>query len=102
VGGGVLIVNHQHKMETYRRSPQVYTRPEFVNALTVPVIETRTLFDWWRVSDWRSIRDAVLAPAHPVDGIAPQPGLSPTYGPTSPKPQNQTWLRRLSRRRDLD
>jgi len=102
VGGGVLIVNHQHKMEPYRRSPQVYTRPEFVNALTVPVIETRTLFDWWRVSDWRSIRDAVLAPAHPVDGIAAQPGLSPTHGPTSPTPQNQTWLRRLSRRRDLD
>jgi len=73
VGGGVLIVNHQHKLEPYRRVPQVYSRPEFVAVLTVPVISTCTLFDWWRASDWGSIREAVLGPPHPADGIAVPP-----------------------------
>ena len=70
MGGGVLIVNHQYKLEPYRRSSQVYSRPEFVAALTVPVISTHTLFDWWRVSDWTFLRDAILRLAHPADRIA--------------------------------
>jgi hypothetical protein len=91
VGGGVLIVNHQHKLEPSQRSLQVYSRREFVNTLTVPVISTRMLFDWWRVSDWRSIRDTVLGPAHPADGItAPPAGASPIPRPTSPTARNQT------------
>jgi hypothetical protein len=65
VGGGVLIVNHQHKLEPDQRAPQVYSRREFVAALTVPVVSTRALFDWWRVSDWSAIRQAVLGPAYP-------------------------------------
>jgi hypothetical protein len=65
VGGGVLIVNHQHKLEPSQRAPRVYSRPEFVAALTMPVISTRTMFDWWRASDWSAIRQAVLGPAHP-------------------------------------
>ena len=65
VDGGVLIVNHQHKLEPYQRAPQVYSRREFVAALTVPVLSTRALFDWWRVSDWSAIRRAVLGPTEP-------------------------------------
>jgi hypothetical protein len=71
VDGGVLIVNHQHRLEPYQRSREVYSRPEFVAALTVPVISTRTLLDWWKVSDLTSIREAVLRPTHPADGIGP-------------------------------
>jgi hypothetical protein len=63
VGGGVLIVNHQHRLEPSQRAPQVYSRREFVAALTVPVISTRTLFDWWRAADWAAVRDAILGPA---------------------------------------
>jgi hypothetical protein len=65
VDGGVLIVNHQHKLEPYQRAPQVYSRREFVAALTVPVLSTRALFDWWRVSDWSAIRQGVLGPTEP-------------------------------------
>jgi hypothetical protein len=62
VGGGVLIVNHQHRLDPQQRAPQVYSRPEFVAALTVPVISTRTLFDWWRAADWAAVRNAILRP----------------------------------------
>jgi hypothetical protein len=103
MGGGVLIVNQQHKLEPYQRSPEVYTRPEFVAALTVPVISTRTLFVWWKVSDWRSIREAVLGPSPPADGMGallPQAGQPPT--PPAPTPQNRTrpwqiWRRKSSK-----
>jgi hypothetical protein len=63
VGGGVLIVNHQHRLEPSQRAPQVYSRPEFVASLTMPVISTRALFDWWRAGDWAAVRDAILGPA---------------------------------------
>jgi hypothetical protein len=60
VDGGVLIVNHQHKLHPGERTPTVYSRPEFVATLTVPVISTVELFGWWRTGDWASIRAAVL------------------------------------------
>jgi hypothetical protein len=63
VGGGVLIVNHQHRLEPSQRAPQVYSRPEFVATLTVPVISTRTVFNWWRAANWAAVRDAILGPA---------------------------------------
>jgi len=60
VGGGVLIVNHQRKLDPNERAPEVYARHEFVGALVVPVISTLQLFQWWRESDWPAIREAVL------------------------------------------
>jgi hypothetical protein len=60
VGGGVLVVNHQHRLDPHERTEDVYTRSEFVAALTVPVITTRHLFDAWRDSDWPAIRQALL------------------------------------------
>jgi hypothetical protein len=100
VGGGVLIVNHQHKLVPCQRSPQVYTRPEFVGAITVPVIGTRALFGWWRMSNWASIREAILGSAHPVDQTAtPPPEASHVPTPTSAAPGRQTWSRRLWRRK---
>jgi len=63
VDGGVLVVNHQHKLHPAERTATVYSRPEFVAALTVPVISTVQLFNWWRTSDWTSIRTAVLGAA---------------------------------------
>ncbi len=58
--GGTLIVNHQHKQPPGQRSRQIYRRPEFVNTLTVPVVGTLYLFNWWRTKDWEAIRTAVL------------------------------------------
>ncbi|MGB3443213.1 MAG: hypothetical protein WBA97_31115 [Actinophytocola sp.] len=63
VDGGTLIVNHQHKLPPGQRPRQIYGRPEFVNTLTVPVVGTLDLFDWWRAKDWDAIRTAVLGPA---------------------------------------
>ena len=57
---GVLIVNQQHRMPPQERSTQVYQRREFVASLNFPVISTRALLDWWRVSDWAAIRSALL------------------------------------------
>lgn len=60
VGGGVLVVNHQHRLDPAERDAQVYSRPEFVASLRVPVVGSRSLFDWWRRSDWEAIRAAVF------------------------------------------
>jgi len=59
VDGGVLIVNNQHKRPFDQRSRRVYSRPEFVKSLTVPVVSALDLFDWWRQADWAAIRQAV-------------------------------------------
>jgi hypothetical protein len=69
VGGGALIINHQHKLHPDQRSQRVYERREFVNTLTVPVIATRDLFDWWKESDWAAIQHAVLDTALPANEL---------------------------------
>jgi hypothetical protein len=81
VDGGVLIVNHQHRLEPDQRSDAVYGRPEFVAALALPVLPTRALFEWWRSSNWEAIRTAVL-------GDREDPGQDdrePDNGPSSPR-----------------
>lgn len=60
VGGGILVVNHQHRLDPDERTQEVYARPEFVASLAIPVISTRRLFQWWRDSDWPAMREAVL------------------------------------------
>lgn len=60
VDGGVLVVNHHHRLAPSERPPHVYARPEFVAALTVKVIAALDLFYWWRNEDWTAIRTALL------------------------------------------
>jgi hypothetical protein len=75
VGGGALVVNHQHRRDPHERTRAVYTRPEFVASLTVPVIGTLQLFEWWRDSDRDAIRSAVLGKgqtANASDAQAPE------------------------------
>lgn len=79
VGGGVLVVNHQHRLPPSDRSPTVYSRPEFVGTLTEPVISVRDLFDWWRTEDWPALRRAVLD----IDHLPAQPGSPPTPAPAT-------------------
>jgi hypothetical protein len=78
VDGGLLVVNHQHKLHPWERAPRVYTRPQFVAALTVPVLSTVELFDWWRLGDWSAIRAAVL-------GVEPTLTAVPTTAPPVPE-----------------
>jgi hypothetical protein len=72
VTGGVLVVNHQHKLHPSERTAHVYSRPEFVAALPVTVLTTVDLFRWWRAADWTSIRAAVLSGAAAVLATAPR------------------------------
>jgi hypothetical protein len=95
VSGGVLVVNHQHKRHPSERMARVYSRPEFVDALTVPVISTVELFSWWRTSDWAPIRAAVLGAEPPTTGPGSTAPTSPTLvvpaEPTAPPPRRRWW-----------
>ncbi|RAO63422.1 hypothetical protein LUPAC06_00148 [Micromonospora saelicesensis] len=76
VTGGVLVVNHQHKLHPSERAARVYSRPEFVAALPVTVLSTVELFHWWRTSDWAAIRAAVGGADTLAPGVAPtEPAL---------------------------
>ncbi|WP_329353789.1 hypothetical protein [Streptomyces anulatus] len=60
VDGGVLVVNYQIKLPPAQRDAEVYTDRAFADALTVPVIGSACLFDWWRREDWDAMRHAVF------------------------------------------
>lgn len=102
VGGGVLVVNHEHRLEPGERGRAVYTRPEFVAALTVPVIATRALFDWWRAEDWTAMRDAIFGSdrdgsEHPAGGGLALFGAGAQVAPASGR-RPRKLLMRLRRR----
>jgi hypothetical protein len=58
VEGVVLVVNHQSKTHPLDRSPQPYSRTEFIDSLAFPVISAMQLFGWWRRGDHEAIRSA--------------------------------------------
>lgn len=88
VEGGVLIVNHQHRLSPSARSALVYDRSEFLRNLTVPVISTMQLFEWWRLGQWDSIRDAAFP--------SPAPATS-TTNPARPDPSDSAKARQRRR-----
>lgn len=111
VDGGVLVVNHQHRLDPAERSAEVYSRPEFVASLRAPVVSSRQLFDWWRVSDWAAIREAVFrrvgesqksTVATALQGAAtatPQDPARPTPPAAATQAREPTgWRARLTRR----
>lgn len=87
VGGGALIVNHQHRLPPDQRSAKVYTRAAFVNTLTVPVISVRELFDWWRTSDREAVQSAVLG-MKPLDPT-PTGHAMPASAPGTAAPHDE-------------
>jgi hypothetical protein len=87
VDGGVLIVNHQYRLPPNERSTAVYTRPEFVAALTTPVLSTRQLFDWWRESNWPAIREAVLGDTTGAEREPAEPPAQTPPGTEHPEPR---------------
>ncbi|WP_280250264.1 hypothetical protein [Nocardia abscessus] len=95
VSGGTLIVNYQRRIAPEQREPQVYSRPEFVKALTVKVVGTVDLFHWWKESDWPAICEAVLGEA-----VSAQANRSTaTIEPAAPAAGERRgrWLRRRRR-----
>jgi hypothetical protein len=93
VTGGVLVVNHQHKLHPSERAAQVYSRPEFVASLTVAVMSTVELFQRWRAKDWTAIRNAMLG----TDPGLPATTAIPVEAVAAPPPSN--WRRWRSGKR---
>lgn len=95
VSGGVLVVNHQHKLDPDERSAEVFSRPEFVATLTVTVLSSRQLFDWWRNSDWDSVREAVMGTsAHQATTAAPDEAVRPQTNPQAQQGPRRRWFQR--------
>lgn len=96
VEGITLVVNHQTNIHPLDRSPDVYTRPEFVQSLTLPVITTRELFDAWRQGDFDRVRRAVFpetTPGRPASAATPSnPGTRP---PSTDHAQTRPWWQGL-------
>jgi hypothetical protein len=99
VGGGVLVVNHQHRQDPHNRSAQVYERAEFVDSLKVVVLSSRDLFTWWVAGDWPLIRAAVLgaAPATPAPAT-PAAAASPHDPADHTVPKRSRWPLKRERR----
>ncbi|WP_410603763.1 hypothetical protein [Amycolatopsis sp. lyj-90] len=96
VDGGALVVNNQHKLTPDLRSRRVYSRPEFVQSLTTPVVGTRDLFDWWRQSDWQAIQHAVMG-TKPYTNKADGPTAANDRSTTPLSPlwsSSRSWFRR--------
>jgi hypothetical protein len=91
VEGGVLIVNHQHRRSPSARSASVYDRPEFLRNLTVPVISTMQLFDWWRLGEWASIRHAVFPASTPARAASEANPARPGPGESAEPRQRRRW-----------
>src|SRR5690606_22201053 len=84
VDGGVLVVNHQLKLPPAQRDAEVYTDRAFADALTVPVIGSDRLFDWWRHEDWDAVRHAVFGDTGDT-GLAQPPEIAvPDADPEAP------------------
>lgn len=56
IAGGMLIVSHHLAAAPSERPRPIYTRPEFLASLKVPVINARTIFDLWRDQDVPGMR----------------------------------------------
>lgn len=90
VTGGVLIVNHQHRLHPSERSAAVYSRLEFVASLSVTVLSTIELFHWWRTADWTSIRTALLG-AEPHEAATDAVPVEVAAGPAAPPSRRPRW-----------
>lgn len=98
IEGVSLVINHQLKTYPGDRAHQAYTRPEFVQSLTIPVVTTIALFDAWRRRDFEAIRTAVLGVAPPQPG---KPVVEQETRPVTELPSRTPRVRRWwSRTRD--
>jgi len=93
VDGGVLIVNHQHKLTPQERTATVYSRKAFTESLAYPVLSTRDLFEWWRKGDGEAVRNAVLGLAQAEAGKPPRRSAAPTSEAQQDQPRRRLWRR---------
>lgn len=98
VGGGTLIVNHQHKLTPQQRTANVYRREAFTDSLPYPVIATRDLFEWWRTDNWAAVRDGVLGQARAEAASDPESSQSDTAISAAQRDRPRRRLWRSARR----
>lgn len=97
VEGITLIVSSQSKLHPLDRNPAVYTRREFVESLTIPVVGIMDLFNAWRARDFDKIRAVVLG--EPIAARNPTPAEPAEVVSTSPpKSKRGRWRRFLGRK----
>ncbi|MFK4042277.1 hypothetical protein ACI2LC_41315 [Nonomuraea wenchangensis] len=95
VGGGVLVVNHQHRKDPSNRSARVYERSEFVDSLKVMVFSSRDLFTWWAGANWVAVRNAILGAASVTHPSAPAlPPSAVAEGDAPPRKLRWPWRRK--------
>ncbi|MUL78921.1 hypothetical protein [Mycolicibacterium sp. CBMA 226] len=99
VEGITLIVSPQIKLHPLDRHPAIYTRREFVESLTIPVVSIMELFNAWRARDFDEISTLVLGSSVPmaVPTVKP-PGTAPAKGASAPAKRGR--LRRYFGRGD--
>lgn len=99
VEGITVVVNHQRSTAPLDRAAAVYSRREFVQSLTMPVVTTRELFDAWGREDYANIRRAIfpeIAQTDPTPPATPTPAV-PTQDvdpSVAPGPRRRPWRRR--------
>ena len=89
--GGILIVNHQHRLHPSERAADVYSRPEFMSSLSVTVLSTMELFQWWRAADWTAIRTAVLGADPPPPTVTATVPAEAAATPATPPRRWPRW-----------
>ena len=87
--GGVLIINHQWKLEPEQRDLSPYNRPEFLSAQTSPVVSSTWLFDAWRTEDWARITSGIFGTVRPTPNTAQTPA-----GPDQPSKRRSLFKNR--------
>ncbi|MUL48452.1 hypothetical protein FZI85_27285 [Mycobacterium sp. CBMA293] len=95
VEGITLIVSSQIRLHPLDRNPAVYTRREFVESLTIPVVGIMELFNAWRARDFGAIDAIVLGSSIPMAAPTVQPPEPEVPRSAAPPPAKRGRLRRL-------
>jgi hypothetical protein len=102
VDGGALILNHEHGKVPLDRSPEPYSRPEFLAGRTEPILTTWQLFEAWRDERWDWVHAAIFGPEAdaPQGGVDPRQALldeplAPSSGPAAQKDSSRHSWRTL-------
>lgn len=93
VEGIGLVINHQLNAHPLDRSAAAYSRREFVQTLSVPVLTTLDLFHAWRQGDYGTIREAVFG-QDPLSGHTS--GGEPSIPATKLARPKVRWFHRLT------
>lgn len=105
VDGGALVVNHQLRKPPHERDTAAYSRREFLDAKTHPVITTLEIFEAWRIGDTRGMVGLLFGATPTTPSTSGTPAGSPSVSATRSTPtsdgddklaRRHGWFRRRS------